>query len=153
MGFCYRAVIWATRDSDLEFARQELKFRMISGPLAQKLRRGAGVFDFIGGSARKMVCGDVAHAVARGLNGVHFHIGQRRKNGGHILQHRPVVLDVLARGEMAIALVIGVSDHCQLPHLARRKRAVGNGHAQHIGVQLQIEAVHQAQRAKFILGQ
>ncbi len=54
---------------------------------------------------------------------------------------------------MAIALVPTVRDIGQLPHLGGVQRAVGNGDPQHIGVQLQIEAVHQAQRLEFILGQ
>lgn len=29
-------------------------------------------------------------------------------------------------------------------HLARAQRAIGNGDAQHVGMQLQIDAVHQA---------
>ena len=41
----------------------------------------------------------------------------------------------------------------QLPHLARVQRAVRDGHAQHVGVQLQVKPVHQAQRAEFVLGQ
>ena len=54
---------------------------------------------------------------------------------------------------MAVALVPSVGDQRQLAHLVRVQRAVRDGDAQHIGVQLQIEAVHQAQRAEFILGQ
>ena len=34
----------------------------------------------------------------------------------------------------------------------RVQRAVGNGDAQHVGVQLQIDAVHQPQRPELVLG-
>jgi hypothetical protein len=41
----------------------------------------------------------------------------------------------------------------QLAQLARRKQAVGNGHAQHRRVFLDVEAVLETQRTKFVLGQ
>jgi hypothetical protein len=41
----------------------------------------------------------------------------------------------------------------ELAHLARGQRAVGDGDAQHVGVQLQIDAVHQAQRLELVLRQ
>ena len=65
----------------------------------------------------------------------------------------PVILDILPRGEMAVAPVIFPGDVRQHPHLPPVKRAIGDGDAQHIGVQLQIEAVHQPQRLELILGQ
>jgi hypothetical protein len=40
----------------------------------------------------------------------------------------------------------------QHPHLPRRQRAIRHRDAQHIGVQLEIEAVHQPQRAELLLG-
>ena len=56
-----------------------------------------------------------------------------------------------ARGEMAEAAIVAPRDmgeHAQLP---RRQRAVGDGDAQHIGVKLQIEPVHQPQRLELVL--
>ena len=38
-------------------------------------------------------------------------------------------------------------------HLGAVERAIGDGHAQHIGVQLQVEPVHQAQGLELVLGQ
>ena len=126
---------------------------MVGGPLAQKLGIGAGIGDLIGRRSGEMVGGDVPHAIARGLNGVHFHIRQCAKDRGHVGQHRPVELDVLPGGEVAIALVIRVGDVGKLAHLVRRNRAIRNGDPQHVGVQLQIQPVHQAQGAKFFFGQ
>ena len=40
-----------------------------------------------------------------------------------------------------------------MPHLARRQRAVGNRDAQHVGVKLQIEPVHQPERLELVFGQ
>ena len=61
----------------LELARQELEFRVVSGPLAQQLGRGARVFNLVRGSTSKMVRRHVADRVARGLDRMHAHIGQR----------------------------------------------------------------------------
>src|SRR3546814_16228371 len=54
---------------------------------------------------------------------------------------------------MAIAAVICAGDMAKLPHLAAAERAIRNGHAQHIGMQLQIKAVLQPQRLELVLGQ
>ena len=65
----------------------------------------------------------------------------------------PVELQVLARGEVAGAAVVDARDVGELAHLARGQRAVGDGDAQHVGVQLQIDAVHEPQRLELVLGQ
>ena len=54
---------------------------------------------------------------------------------------------------MAVAAVIFARDMGQLPQLVRRQRPVGNGNAEHIGVQLQIDAVLQAKHLEFVFGQ
>ncbi len=54
---------------------------------------------------------------------------------------------------MAEVAVIGAGDMGQLAHLLRRQNAIGHGDAQHIGVQLQIETVHQAQGLELILAE
>ena len=77
-------------------------------------------------------------------------IGQRIRQLGKL---DPVVLDVLPRGEMAVAAVIAPRDMGQLAQLLRGQRAVGNGDAEHVGVKLQIDAVLQPQHLEFVLGQ
>ena len=84
---------------------------------------------------------------------MHLHLGEVRENVGGVLQLDPVVLDVLARGEMAIAAIILVRDIAQCRHLSRVQRAIGDGDAQHIGMQLEVEPVHQPQRLELVLGQ
>src|SRR6185437_3774299 len=69
----------------------------------------------------------------------------------HVAQPRPVELDVGARREVAIAAVIGPRDIGELAQLLRAQRSVWNGDAEHIGVELQIEAVHQPERPELIL--
>ena len=107
---------------------------------------------FVGGAGEDVGRG-VAGAVARGLDGVHFDVGQIAQDRRQVGQGRPVVLDVRPRGEMAVALVIGAGDVRQPPHLPAVERPIGNGDPQHIGVQLQIDAVHQPQRLELVLGQ
>src|SRR3546814_3448713 len=41
----------------------------------------------------------------------------------------------------------------ELAELTRRQRAVGHGDPQHIGMELQVDAVHQAQRLEFVLAE
>ena len=66
---------------------------------------------------------------------------------------RPVELDVLARGEVAVAAVVLARDVRQHAQLRRRQQAVGNRHAQHRRVALDVQAVLQAQRAELVFGQ
>ena len=80
-------------------------------------------------------------------------LGELGEDVGRVLQRWPVELDVLPGGEMAVAAVVLARDLGELAHLARRQRAVGNGDAQHVGVELQIEAVHQPERPELVLGQ
>ena len=54
---------------------------------------------------------------------------------------------------MAEIAIVAPRHMRQHAHLRGRQRAVGNGDAQHVGVQLQINAVHQPQRPEFVFGQ
>ncbi len=153
MGLDHRTVMGRARDSDLELARQELEFGVVGGPLPDQFGHRARIGDFIRGGTGEMVGGHVADGVTAGLDGVHVHFGQRVQHIGDITQLGPVVLDVLARGKMAVALIPFGSDIGQLVHLAAAERAIGDRDPQHIGMQLQIEPVHQAQGLEFILGQ
>ena len=113
----------------------------------------ARVFDLVGGGAGEMIGGDIADAIAAGLDGMHFDAGELGQNVGHVHQLGPVELQVLARGEMAVALVVFARDMGQHAHLLGRQRAVRHGDAQHIGVKLQIEPVHQPQRLELVFVQ
>ena len=147
------AVVLGGRHGDLELARQEAELGVQRRPLADDLRVGARIGDLVGGGAGEVVGGDVADAVAGGLDGVHLDLGQLVQDVGDVGELRPVELQVLARGEVAGAAVVGARDVGELAHLARGQRAVGDGDAQHVGVQLQIDAVHEAQRLELVLGQ
>ena len=84
---------------------------------------------------------------------MHLDAGELGQDVGRVLQRRPVVLQVLPRGEMAVAAIVFARDVGELAQLLRIQRAVGHGDAQHVGVQLQIEAVHQPVRPELLLGQ
>src|SRR5258708_37042744 len=54
---------------------------------------------------------------------------------------------------MAVAAIVSPRNLGELAHLARVEHAIGNRDAQHVGVKLQVEAVHQPVRAELLLGQ
>src|SRR3546814_9089562 len=90
-------------DANLELARQIAEFGVKAGRLTQQLGPGARVADFVGGGARILVGGNVADAFAAGLDRVHLDRRQLGEDVGRILQLDPVILDILARREMAVA--------------------------------------------------
>ena len=65
----------------------------------------------------------------------------------------PVVLNILARREMAIATIIFAGDVGKHPHLFGRQQAIRHRHPQHVRMTLQIEPVLQTQRTEFVFGQ
>ena len=121
-------------------------------PLAHDLGIDARIGDLVGGGAGEMIGRDVAHAIAGGLDRMHLDLGERLQHVRHVLQRDPVELQVLARGEMAVIAVPAPADHGELAQLPGRQRAVGDGDPQHIGVELKVDAVHQAQRLELVLG-
>ena len=85
-----------------------------------------------------------------GLDGVHRYARQLRQNVGDLFDLHPIVLDVLARGEMAVAAIVPARDLRQLAQLRGRKHAVRNCDAQHRRIALNIEPVLQPQRLERI---
>ena len=136
---------------DLEFSRQEQEFRVERRPLAKDFRIGPRVGDLVGGDAGEMVGGDVADAVPGSLDGVHLDRREVGEDVRHVLQLRPVELQVLPRGEVAVALVVLSRDVREHPHLLRAERAVGHRDPEHVGVELQVDAVLQAERLELVL--
>ncbi len=153
MGARGRAVLHRAGDGDLELARQVAELGVQGRELADRLGPDAGVVDLLGRRAGARVGCDVAHAVAGGLHRMQVDLGQRIEDVRHVAQLDPVQLQVRTRGEVAVALVPGAGDVGELAQLPHIQRAVGNGDAQHVGVQLQIETVHQPERLELVLGQ
>ena len=102
---------------------------------------------------RPLIGGDVADAIARSLDGVNAGRGKLLDGVRHVRELDPVELEVLPRGEMAVAPVVDARHMGELAELVRRKRAVRDRDPQHIGVELQVHPVHQPQRLELVLGQ
>jgi hypothetical protein len=145
-----RAIPGRAGHGDLEFAGQKREFGMQRRPLAQDFGVGPRIDGLVGGGAREMVGGDVADAIARGLDRVHLDFGEFRQKIGHARELDPVELQILAGGEMPETAVVDPRDAGEPTHLAGGQHAVGNGDAQHIGMELEIDAVHQPQRLELV---
>ncbi len=147
------AVFTCAADRNLELARQERELGMQRAPLAQDLAIGPRVHHLVGGDTGQCVAGDVADAVAAGLDAVHVDFGQQVHHVGGARQRNPVELQVLARGEVAVVAVELAGDARQLVQLPAAQLAIGHGHAQHGRVALNVPAVLQAQRLEVVLRQ
>ena len=84
---------------------------------------------------------------------MHLHRSEMVENVGGIDQLGPVELNVLPGGEMPVALVVGIGDVAQLAQLGAVQLTVGDGDPQHVGVELQVQPVLQAQRAEFFFAE
>ena len=149
---------------------------MQRAPLAHDFAVGARINDLIDGDAGALIAGDVANAVAAGLDAVHVNRGQQVHHVSACAEWYPVELDVLPGGEVAVAgwqigcAELGLAALCRLVNgraglvvfarnlrqhaqLAAGEFAVGNGHAQHRRVTLHVPAVLQPQRAKVIIAE
>ena len=71
----------------------------------------------------------------------------------HVLEFRPVVLDVLTGGEMSVPAIVASCDRAQDTQLCGRQQSIGNGDAQHRRMALDIQAIAQAQVSEFIVVQ
>ncbi len=140
-------------DGDLELARQVAELRHEVRHLADQFGPGARVHDLVRRSAGILVGRNVADALAAGLDGTHLDRGELGQQVGRLLQLDPVVLDVLARGDVTIAAIVDPRDMGELAHLAGVERAIGDRHPQHVGVQLEIEPVLQPKRLELVVGQ
>ena len=145
---------WSSLHPEFTYLPRKFKIAMTGSPND----RAAIRFHDIGLQAATNGTGElirrgVADAIARGLDRVHFHGGEFAQNGGHIPKLGPVELDVLTGGKVAIAPVIGARDMGELAQLLGRQSAVRHCNPEHIGMQLQIEPVHQPQRPELVFAQ
>jgi hypothetical protein len=145
-----RAIVARGADRDLEFPRHERKLGMQRHMLADDFRPDARILDLVWRDAGPLIGGDVAHDVAARLHAVHADAGEIRHGVGQLFELDPVILNVLPRGEVAVTAIVTprhVSKHAQL---RRRQRAVGNRDAKHVGVELEIHAIHQPKRLELV---
>ncbi|MNS09735.1 hypothetical protein D3C72_412300 [compost metagenome] len=153
VNFNGRTVSGRTVDGDLELTRQVGEFRVERGPLTNDLAPWARVDHFIGSDTGELVGGDVAQAVAAGLDRVHLHGGQFGKNVRNVFHGRPVELHVLPGTDVGVALVVVAGNFGHHSRLARSQLAVRHGDSQHRRETLDIKAILQAQGAEFFFAQ
>ena len=125
---------------------------MQARPLADSFAPNPGVFQFIRSSARIGICRDIADAVAAGLDGVQVRRRQHVQDVGSIRQPDPVVLDVGAGGEVSISPVKATGDVGKRAHLTGIEGAVRHRHPEHVGVELQVETIHEPEGLELVLG-
>ena len=121
--------------------------------LPDHLGPDARVFDLVGGDTRPLIGGDVAHVVAAGLHAVHADAGEVGHRRGQLFELDPVKLNVRPGGEMAVTAVIAARNMRQHAQLFRRQRPIRDRNPQHVGMKLQVDAVHQPQRLELVFGQ
>ena len=153
MDFDGRTVGSRTVDGDLELARQVSEFRVERGPLADDLAPWARIDQLVGSDTGELVGGDVAQAVAAGLDRVHLHGRQFSQDVRDVFQRRPVELHVLPGADVGIALVVVAGNPGHHSRLARSQLAVRHRHPQHRREALDIKAILQAQGAEFFFAQ
>ena len=78
---------------------------------------------------------------------------ERVEDGGDVSELGPVELQILSRREVRVAAVVGARHVREHAELLGGEQPVRDGDAQHVAVQLKVEAVLQAQRAKLLLGE
>ena len=122
------AVFGSRTQGDLELARQEQEFRVDRRPLPQDFRQRSRVEQLVGRHPGERLGGDIAHAVAGGLDGMHLYRGQLLENVRHLFQFDPVELDILPRGQVTVAAIMLTGDARQGTQLRGRQGAVGNCH-------------------------
>src|SRR4029450_13097545 len=137
------AIFGGASDGEFELARQPTEFRMHGRPLTDHLAPGSRILEFVDGCASERIGGGVAERSAAGLNAMHLDIGERVQDIRHIDQLDPVILEIGARSEMAVATIPFAPNHGELAKLPWAEHAVRDGDAQHVGVQLKIKPVPQ----------
>src|SRR5690606_35254645 len=145
-------IVRRARDRDLELARQVRELGVQHGVLAQELAIEARIRELVARDAGVLIRRDVAHAIARRLDRRDLDARELLENVRHLLETNPIELDVLAGREMAEAAIVRARGVRELAQLLRRQRAVRHVDAQHVGMQLQVDAVLKAQRLELFLG-
>ncbi len=99
------AITLGTVYGDLELTGQEGKLRMEGTPLPDDFTQWTRVDDFVRRDAGELIAGHVTDTVARGLDGVHLYLGQTFQHIRYACHGDPVVLQILACGEVRVALI------------------------------------------------
>ena len=122
-------------------------------PLPDDLAIRPRIVDLVGRDAGEMIGRDVADAVAAGLDRMHLDGCETGQHVRHVFQRGPVVLQVLSCREVAVVAVVLAGQMREHAQLTRRQQAIGNRHAQHGRMGLDIEPVAQSQRPELVFGE
>ena len=122
-------------------------------PLPDDLAPGPRILELVRRNAGQGIRGDVADAIAARLDGVHLDGREIGQDVGHVLDPRPVVLDVLARGEMTVAAVVAARDRSEGAQLRRGEKSVRDRDAQHGRVALDVQPIAQPQMPELVVRQ
>jgi len=147
------SILRRSGDRNLEFSGQVGEFRVKGRPLANEFAPRPRVFQLVRRHARQVVGSRIADAITAGLDGVHFYFGKFGQYLRNFLELGPVVLNVLPSGEMPVATIVTARDASQGAQLRRGQQTIGNRHPQHRGMALDVQAIAQAQVAKFLVAQ
>ena len=100
-------------------------------PLPNNLAVGTAIFDLIGRDSSELIRSGIANAVAAGLYCVHLNFSKMGKKVWNILEGRPVELNILTSGEMAIALIEMARDKGEFAQLRCGQHSIGDCDTQH----------------------
>src|SRR5262249_15221912 len=105
-----RPISGGSGHGNLELAGQIGELGMQRGPLANDFTVGTRIVDLVLGYAGEVVRGDVPDAVAAGLDGMHLYRGKLGENVRHVLELRPVELQILPGREVSEAAIVAARD-------------------------------------------
>lgn len=112
-------------------------------PLAQDFCPWSWINNLVRCHTGKMVGGDIADAIAGGLNRMHFDFSQLGQNIRCRFQCWPIDLQILPRGEVSVAAIVCPRYVREAAHLRTGQHAIGNCDAQHRRMPLNVQAVLQ----------
>ena len=81
---------------------------------------------------------------------MHLDGGKLGENIGHVLELRPIELNVLARREMPVASIVLAADSRQRAQLQRGQKPIRNRNPQHRRVLLDVQAILQTERSEIV---
>src|ERR1035438_1159250 len=153
-GAGYAIAAAATIESEFEFAREVAGEVLAQECEGQALGVRANVEDFVVGDAGQGAGGDVADGVVAGFAIGHADIGQQVHEAGDVGERYEVILDVLAGSKVRSAAGEFVGDAGELAGLGSGEKPAGDLATHHLdaGLALPVDAVLEAERAEFVLG-
>ncbi|SPE37158.1 hypothetical protein SBA3_260014 [Candidatus Sulfopaludibacter sp. SbA3] len=139
-------------ERDLEFARQVAGQVLAEKGVGHALGVGAHIENFVVRDPRLGAGGDVTHGVVAGLAIGQAGVGEHVHEVWHAHQRHEVILDVLPRGEVALAAAELVGDTAELLQLWRGQQSARDlaAHHLHARLALAVDAVLQTEGTELV---